>query len=148
MEKHYVDIPYMTTLKLDGLFVSKSPLTTNNIRSFKKIISIGSSFPNLLTIFKTHILQIGIHVSFFVGLLIKWSFCKGNGGIFHQLFHQGKMDLLNGYYAISLWFVINHFLHLVHMVRISRPIKSIIIVANYTSHDLIMIQIHGLICSP
>jgi hypothetical protein len=50
MEKHYVDIAYMTTLKLDGLFVSKSPLTTNNIKSFKKPTSIGSSFPYLLTI--------------------------------------------------------------------------------------------------
>jgi hypothetical protein len=46
---------------------------------------------------------------------------------------------LNGYYVISLWYVINPFLHLVHMARISKPIESIIIAASYTSHDLIMI---------
>jgi len=39
-----MDIAYMTTLKLDGFFVGKSPLTTNDMRSFKNTTSIGSSF--------------------------------------------------------------------------------------------------------
>ncbi len=114
------------------IFISKSPFIINNTKSSKKpTYVVGSSFVNLLEVEKNLEISYGETCALFLlafqsmgAFVIVMQL-----GSFAKLFMRAKWSPSTCFFIaiipLELWYAINPFLHLMCMVRISRPLESL-----------------------
>ncbi len=118
-------------IQMDSIvLISRSPLTTSNIKTHKKPTCVRSFFWNSPSIEKyPNILNGNTCAHLFVGFLSKWSFCQGNVGIFYQFFHWEKWLTSTCFFMVVkpliLWYAISSFPALGAHGQDIKPTKSL-----------------------